>query len=339
MKIIFTFLIAFTFSILNAQVVGINNFPANFDKLVYSNCNNNGSLTPIDSGSNAYWDLSGFGALSDSTTHEYLPISNAKKALYPDANIMIKRTSYNYTDYDIYRKNNVNKTLELIAKESPSPPSSQIYNDYCITEKFNLTLGYSNVKNVTYKKYSPFGNTSGTCNYKYTVPGFGRIKLPGNKIYDSVYLNLQEFISTDSAQNPSKSYILKWYSFKYKGPIAIGYLNYNYMGGSYFQLPSILIFQKKPIAAPQTNSLTYINTPKCNVFPNPFIDEIKLTSPINEIKEIQIYNSNGCKIKDYKNVNSALEFTIDTQEFSNGFYFIVLKLNNNTTQSIKVSKS
>jgi len=61
-----------------------------------------------------------------------LPISNAKKALYPDANIMIKIFSNNYTYYDIYRKNDVNKTLELIAEEYPAPPSSQMQKMFII---------------------------------------------------------------------------------------------------------------------------------------------------------------------------------------------------------------
>jgi len=114
-----------------------------------------------------------------------LPISTAKKILYPDANVMIKIFSNNCTYYDIYRKNDVKKTLELIAEEYPAPKSSKIFNTYCTKEKFNLTLGYSNVKNVYHKKYSSFGNSSGIYKYKHTEPGFGRIKLSSNKIYVS----------------------------------------------------------------------------------------------------------------------------------------------------------
>ncbi len=41
-------------------------FPATFDKIVYTTCNNSGSISSIDSGASAYWDLSSFGVLTDS---------------------------------------------------------------------------------------------------------------------------------------------------------------------------------------------------------------------------------------------------------------------------------
>jgi hypothetical protein len=58
---------------------------------------------------------------------------------------------------------------------------------------------------------------------------------------------------------------------------------------------------------------------KVQVYPNPFVDEVKLSCEM-DLYKIELYQANGTFI--YATDISGNEFTLETQQFSNGVYFL-----------------
>jgi hypothetical protein len=72
--------------------------------------------------------------------------------------------------------------------------------------------------------------------------------------------------------------------------------------------------------------------------PNPFSDNLKITSPNADFNSYTIYNINGQKVLSNKVEANSTEININTSKFSKGIYFV--KLNSDTfSKSYKITKN
>jgi hypothetical protein len=77
-----------------------------------------------------------------------------------------------------------------------------------------------------------------------------------------------------------------------------------------------------------------LTTENVNVYPNPFLDEVTISSE-TELQKIELYQANGVLI--YVNAISGKKFTIETSELINGIYFLHVT-NPKGKQIIKILK-
>lgn len=77
---------------------------------------------------------------------------------------------------------------------------------------------------------------------------------------------------------------------------------------------------------------------KVSLSPNPFSDNLKITSPNADFNSFTIYNINGQKVLSNKVEANSSEININTSKFSKGIYFV--KLNSDTfSKSYKIIKN
>jgi hypothetical protein len=92
------------------------------------------------------------------------------------------------------------------------------------------------------------------------------------------------------------------------------------------------------VFAPEVLSVDLYEDIKVVMSPNPFSDNLKITSPNADFNSFTIYNINGQKVLSNKVEANSSEININTSRFSKGIYFV--KLNSDTfSKSYKIIKN
>jgi len=315
-------------------------YPSVFDKLTYTVCNSAGTITPLDSGAAAYWDLSSFTASSDSSTYEYLNVSAGDKTSYPSANVLIKNLAYGNQIKSFYKHDQTKGTFSLVGWESKLSNTKQTYSMDRKELQFPLALKQSSQGSFAYN-YTGFGGSgSKTGANKLTVPGFGRLKMPDGTIYDSVYLVLNAWSKQESGKNPEKGERLEWYSWKFKGALAIANINYFYnsMTMSFVGAQPSLVFQKKPLSAPQPSAVNHISQENSFViYPNPVNELMYINSNKSGIAvAVDLLDMQGKVLQSKTNDQGILK--VNMSELQVGMYFARITDENGVIYTLQILK-
>ncbi|MBS3913557.1 MAG: T9SS type A sorting domain-containing protein [Bacteroidetes bacterium] len=303
------------FQVADAQpLVNKNILPVKADRIAYYKAN---PVTTIDTGADIYWNFGGWGQINnDSSIWEYQNVPSSISTLYPSASSAAMVTESGTVMYRMYSLDINNRNYW--GYHMTFPTVKQQYSDAQNTLKFPLKKSMSWNDAYVLKDVNPGDSLQITGNISVNVNGWGMIKMPNAKIYDTVLLVTSEALGTDHKAGKSRTIMYEWYHPLYKAALARLVLIYSWNGSTWQMMIPNFYYQKNGQQLPTLSTRNFdIQT---RIWPNPAQNIIQIVSE-NIIKEIQITDALGKQLFSLTNNNSKL-VEVSSGNFRDGVYFV-----------------
>jgi len=111
-------------------------------------------------------------------------------------------------------------------------------------------------------------------------------------------------------------------------------ITYNYTDGNNCSNTAAHVVTVQSCVTTQVN---YFSNKELNVYPNPFINDVQITSA-KPIKKVMVYNMIGIQVKEFSAVNNVTELSFNMSGLMPGIYFTEIYFTDNTTMIKKINK-